>query len=126
MGSARNALRPSTAGVFANGKVDPAEAGRRGAAERERRRHERIGETRERLEVNALKAADTVIELLSSASDRERRLAAEFVLAQVLGKPDQRIEHAGEASEWTQRMDELMAEMEALEAAERSQVQPDG
>lgn len=96
------------------GGHDPREMGAKGAAERERRRMERIGETRERLELHARKAADTLIDVLEADDDTERRLAAVAILDRVLGKPDQRIEHT-QADEFSKRVADLNAEMERLE-----------
>ncbi len=64
---------------------DPKANGVLGAAERERRRLDRIGETLERLELHADKAATTLVDLLDAEDPRLRLRAATTVLERVLG-----------------------------------------
>jgi hypothetical protein len=52
-------LDGSPKGLFARGKVNPRDAGRRGAEERERRRRERLDGTREALEASATRGRPT-------------------------------------------------------------------
>jgi hypothetical protein len=81
-------LEPSPKGLFAKGKVDPSEAGRKGVEERERRRRERLDETRQALEARAQEVAERLTEVALGqvkASPTEVS-AANSVLDRVIAK----------------------------------------
>ena len=81
-------LEPSPRGLFAKGKVDPSEAGKKGVEERERRRRERLDETRQALEARAREVAErlTDIALGKVKGSPTEVLAANAVLDRVVAK----------------------------------------
>jgi hypothetical protein len=81
-------LEPSPKGLFAKGKVDPSEAGKKGVEERERRRRERLDETRQALEARAREVAErlTDIALGKVKASPTEVSAANAVLDRVVAK----------------------------------------
>lgn len=84
-------LEPSPRGLFAKGKVDPSEAGKKGVEERERRRRERLDETRQALEARAQEVAErlTDIALGKVKASPTEVSAANSVLDRVIAKAAQ-------------------------------------
>lgn len=104
-------LEPSPKGLFAKGKVDPSEAGKKGVEERERRRRERLDETRQALEARAQAVAERLTDIALGrvkASPTEVS-AANSVLDRVIAKAAQPLSVEKDASL------EFMRVLESLE-----------
>ena len=76
-------LEPSAPGLFAKGKVDPSEAGRKGAQVREERWLERQSQTREELMILAPKAVETIGGILDGDTPPNRLPASTAVLDRI-------------------------------------------
>ena len=112
-------VEASADGTFANGKIDPAEAGRRGAQAREANWHARITAHREELEKLAPKATRTIEEIL----DGERRPnvlpAANAVLDRIGLGPSSKTEVAVGPNE---HLAQLIERLDAEEARSKTVV----
>ena len=109
-------LEPSPRGLFAKGKVDPSEAGKKGVEERERRRRERLDETRQALEARAREVAErlTDIALGKVKASPTEVSAANAVLDRVVAKappPD------AESAHPSIMLMELVAQLDSEEKA---------
>jgi hypothetical protein len=101
-------LEASPPGQFARGKVDPREAGRRGAIERERRRRERLTTAREALEADA---TDVALQAVRVAMGREAVSSIQAammrdVLDRTIGRAP---EHFNVTADSSERLVELLA-----------------
>ncbi len=90
---------------------------------RERRLEQRRDQTRQALILNAPRAVQTILEAIKGATRKGeeawsiRTQNARWLVEQAIGQADQHIEHTSRG-EFSRRVDELLAEMEAHEQAE--------
>jgi hypothetical protein len=111
-------LEASRNGRFAGGKVDPREAGRRGAMERERRRTERLNTTREALEREALAVAGLAVRVALGTDkvDPVQSAMMRDILDRTIGKAP-RLLDADES--WSERTLEIIRRLDAAEIRSR-------
>ena len=102
-------LEASPPGQFAKGKVDPREAGRRGAAERERRRRERLTTAREALESDA-----TAVALQAVRVALGKEIISSVQATMMRDVPDRTIGRAPELVDVSSSPSERLAELLAI------------